>query len=144
MKVVLDANVLISGLAVPGMCNKVVLHCLDNHQVVLSDHLLAEARRNLVRKMKLSARTTDVLLDMLYGRAVIVDPEPVERSACRHAKDLPVLGTALAGDADCLVTGDAHLLVLGSFRDVAILRPAGFRRFEKEAAPRKRKRGKAR
>ncbi len=67
-------------------------------------------------------------------RAVIVDPEPVERGACRHRKDLPVLGTAVAGDADCLVTGDNDLLVLKSFRGIRIIRPVDFWSFEKEGA----------
>lgn len=132
MRVLLDANVLIPGLVVAGMCWKVVEHCLDRHEVILSDYLLAEVRRNLLGKMKLSARRTDVLLDSLRVAAVVVEPEPVDRGACRDPKDLPVLGTAVAGDADCLVTGDEDLLVLGSFRGVAILKPADFWRFEAE------------
>ena len=120
MRVLLDANVLIPGLVVPGMCWKIVEHCLDRHEVVLSDHLLAEVRRNLLGKMKLSARRTDVLLDSLRAAAVVVEPEAV----CRDPKDLPVLGTATAGDARCLVTGDQDLLELGSFRGLVILGPA--------------------
>ncbi len=131
VKVVLDASVLIPGLVAPGMCWEVVGHCLEKHEVVLSDYLLAEVRRNLLGKMKLSVRRTDVLLDSLHvAAAAIVEPEPVERGACRDPKDLPVLGTAVAGAADCLVTGDKDLLVLGSFRGVTILRPADFWRFE--------------
>ncbi len=41
-----------------------------------------------------------------------------------------VLGSAVAGDADCPVTGDEQPPVLGSFRGVVILRPADFWGFE--------------
>jgi predicted nucleic acid-binding protein len=42
------------------------------------------------------------------------------------ADDLPVLGAAIAGQADCLITGDSELLNLGSFRSIAILSPRAF------------------
>jgi len=42
------------------------------------------------------------------------------------ADDLTVLGAAIAGHADCLITGDKELLNLGSFRSIAILSPRAF------------------
>lgn len=142
MRVVLDANVLMPGLAVPGVCRDVVRHCLVQHEVVVSEYLIDEVRRNLVRKLGLLPGTADSLLRSVGGRALVVEPEPVDRGACRDPKDLPVLGTTLAGRAKCLITGDEDLLVLGSFRGVAILRPADFWRFENEGAPRGRRRKK--
>jgi predicted nucleic acid-binding protein len=45
---------------------------------------------------------------------------------CRDKDDLPVLGTALAGQADYLVTGDKDLLALGEFHSTVILNPRSF------------------
>jgi predicted nucleic acid-binding protein len=45
-------------------------------------------------------------------------------SACRDPKDNKFLEAALAGEADCIVSGDADLLVLTPFEDIPILRPA--------------------
>jgi predicted nucleic acid-binding protein len=43
--------------------------------------------------------------------------------ACRDPADAPVLGTAVSGRADLLVTGDADLLVLKRYRGIAIVSP---------------------
>jgi len=53
-----------------------------------------------------------------------VEPVAVSDNSARDAKDLPVLGTFLAAQADYLVTGDNDLLAL---RDrYAIVTPAEF------------------
>lgn len=140
MRVVLDANVLIADAIAPGTCRQVVRHCLAQHELVFSGYILDEVRRNLLDKFGLSARFTDEAVSLLRGGSLVVEPATVDPQVCRDPKDLPVLGTALAGGADCLVTGDKDLLVLGSFRGVAIVRPADFWRFEREGAPRGRKR----
>jgi predicted nucleic acid-binding protein len=45
---------------------------------------------------------------------------------CRDPKDDKFLEAALTSQADCLVTGDADLLVLDPFEGIPILRPAEF------------------
>jgi putative PIN family toxin of toxin-antitoxin system len=47
-------------------------------------------------------------------------------SACRDPKDDKFLEAALAGGADCIVSGDADLLVLTQFKNIPVLRPAEF------------------
>ncbi|HEX9888279.1 MAG TPA: hypothetical protein VGA69_02285 [Nitriliruptorales bacterium] len=37
-----------------------------------------------------------------------------------------MLEAAAAGDADLIVSGDRHLLTLGSWRGIATVNPAGF------------------
>jgi predicted nucleic acid-binding protein len=46
--------------------------------------------------------------------------------SCRDPDDLPVLGTAVAGNANVLVTGDDDLLTLREFQGMAILSPREF------------------
>ena len=45
---------------------------------------------------------------------------------CRDPQDDKFLETALMGEADCLITGDADLLVMSPFRSIPILTPAEF------------------
>ncbi len=130
MKVVLDANVLISAFITPSACRRLLRHCVAEHEVALSEYLLNETRRSVAGKLQVSEPTAAAYVELLRQMASLVVPEHIERGACRDPKDLPVLGTAVAGGADCLVTGDEDLLVLGSFRGVAILSPADFWRFE--------------
>lgn len=47
-------------------------------------------------------------------------------SACRDPKDDRVLEAAVAGEADCLVTGDEDPQVPGNFEGIEIVEPRAF------------------
>lgn len=126
MKVVLDTNVLLAAFATRGLCEATLELCLASHEIVLSEHILTELRRHLTGKLKLAAGQADGIVAFLREQADIVQPAKVPAEACRDRTDLPVLGTALAAGADCLVTGDHELLALGRFRDIPILSPRAF------------------
>ena len=126
MKVVLDANVLVAAFAVRGLCEAVYQVCVAEHQVVASEYLLREVRRAFRGKLKLTAGHADEIVELIRENALIVKPAQVETHACRDPPDLPVLGTLLAAQADCLVTGDQDLLALKRFHSVPILSPRGF------------------
>ena len=53
-------------------------------------------------------------------------PQPLPRRVWRDKNDDVVLATAVAGKADLIVTGDADLLVLKTFRGIRILAPRQF------------------
>lgn len=126
MKVVLDTNVLVAAFAARGLCEAVLEVCLTGHDLVLSEYILGELRRHLRRTFNLSAAHADAVVAFLREPALIVTPAKVPAGACRDRSDLPVLGTAVAGGADCLVTGDADLLALGSYEEIPILSPRAF------------------
>lgn len=48
------------------------------------------------------------------------------RLGCRDPDDDKILETALAGAADCIITGDHDLLVMAPFRGIPILDPRRF------------------
>jgi len=126
VRIVLDTNVLLSAFAARGLCEAVFQVCLARHEIVLSEHILGEMRRNLPAKLKLSAAHADEIVSLLRQNASIIEPEVVPDSACDDPDDLPVLGTLAGGQADCLVTGDQGLLKLERFRGAPILSPRAF------------------
>lgn len=65
-------------------------------------------------------------VDWLRVIATIVEPKQVAMDACRDSDDLPVLGTLVSGNADCLVTSDKDLLVLETFNGHPIQSPRRF------------------
>ena len=56
----------------------------------------------------------------------VVHPEPAATGACRDSDDDHVLDCLIAAEADYLVTGDADLLALKTFRGKPILKPRDF------------------
>ena len=133
LRVVLDTNVLLSGIAYPASIPGKIIAAwrYGSVDVVLSGFILDELRRGLPRlanRHLLSAVEIEDLVDILSIQAEIVDPLPNQTPDLRDPNDLPVLGTLLAaqraGGADYLVTGDKDLLAMsGSF---PIVTPAQF------------------
>jgi putative PIN family toxin of toxin-antitoxin system len=126
MKVVLDANVIVAAFAARGLCESILELCLSDHDLVVSEHLLTEVRRNLVGKLGLPAALAQDIIGLLRQHGRLVQPAAVEPGTCRDTDDLPVLGVAITAEADCIVTGDKDLLILGQFRGVAIHSPRDF------------------
>ena len=126
MKIVLDANVVVAAFASHGLCEAIFELCLDSHGIILSEHLLKEIRRNLIKRVKLPRKGADQIIQLLRDNATIVHPEDLPDNLCRDPDDVPVLGLALAATADCIVTGDKDLLVLKKFRSIPIMTPRIF------------------
>ena len=126
MRVVLDTNVILAGLATRGLCEAVVALCLDRHQILLSETILSEVRKHLSGKFKLPLTRVQEILAFLEEHVQVVTPAEVSLDACRDPDDRPILGTAIAALADYLITGDNDLLSLGEFQGVPILSPRAF------------------
>lgn len=126
MKVVLDSNVLIAAFAARGLCESLFELCLERHEIVSSAPLLAEVREKLGSKIKLPKETIDEILGFLERHTSTVVPADVPADACADPDDLMVLGTAKAGDASYLVTGDGDLLALETYEGIEIATPRRF------------------
>jgi len=121
LRVVLDTNVLLSGLAypasVPGKIMAAWRH--GSVEVLLSAYILEELRRALPRlahRHGLSEAEIDDLVDILSLQAEVIEPLPGAEPDLRDIDDQPVVGTLLAAlktsGADYLITGDKDLLAL--------------------------------
>jgi putative PIN family toxin of toxin-antitoxin system len=123
LRIVLDTNVLLAALATRGLCEAMLEACLVGHELVTSEHLLDELQRNLTRKFRVPARSASELVAFVREHAEDVVPAAPPASVSADAEDLPVLGTAVAGRCDLLVTGDAELVALGSIEGIPIVTP---------------------
>lgn len=129
MRVVLDTNILLSGLAYPASVpGKIVAAWRRGSlEVVLSHYILDELRRVLPR-LRQRHGLTDAeiadLVDCLVFEAELVEPDVQAEPALTDVLDLPVLGTLSASKADWLITGDKALLTLAPRHRV--LTPAQF------------------
>ena len=119
MKVVLDTNVLVSGLMLPDSVPGRIVAAWRAAQfdLAMSEPLLDEIGRVLSypkirRRLRWGQDEIARFLLLLRFKAVIVDIKDVNVSVPRDPGDDPVLATLLAAGADCLVSGDGDLLAL--------------------------------
>lgn len=130
MKVVFDTNVLIAALIARGVCSELLEHCVLHHTIVSSGAILSELRRQLVDKFRYSIEEAEEAVGLLQSHMEIVTPAEFEQPVCRDPDDDWVLATAVAGSAECIVTGDKDLLVIERYQTVQIIRPADFADYE--------------
>jgi putative PIN family toxin of toxin-antitoxin system len=128
LRVVLDTNVLVSGLAYPGSVpGRIVTAWRQGGlDVVLSRYILDELVRVLPRLPKIQMTPAEIrdLADSFMFLADVVEPEGAQDTNLRDPADQPVLLTLLAAKADYLVTGDKDLLALAN--QYPIVTPAEF------------------
>lgn len=133
LRVVLDTNVLLSGIAYPASIPGRILAAWRHGSVdvLLSVYILEELRRVLPRlahRHGLTAAEIDDLVDVLSIQAEVIEPLPGAEPALRDVDDQPVLGTLLAAlkttGADYLITGDKDLLAMAEH--YPIVDPAEF------------------
>lgn len=123
MRIVFDTNVLFAAFVAHGVCSGLYEECLLHGQIVVSPFILEELHEKLRTKAKLTHAEADEVIATVSADARTVAVSPLERPICRDADDDFILATALAAQADALVTGDKDLLVLERIEGIPILSP---------------------
>ncbi len=134
MRVLLDTNVLIAAFITHGACHELFEHVTRNHQLVASKYILDELTEHLLGKFHFTKRDALEMVRLIRERAELFAPELMSPPLPIDPDDLPILGTAIAGGCDCLVTGDKELQGLQVVKGIPILSPRRFWRFEDEQA----------
>jgi uncharacterized protein len=129
ISIVLDTNVLLSGIAYPNSIPGKIIAAWRNGgiEVVLSHYILGELLRVLPKlnhRLGWSQQEIQDFIDSLAFLANLVEPLPTDETNLRDEADQPVLGTLLASKAHYLVTGDKDLLALAN--QYPIVTPAEF------------------
>lgn len=139
MRVVLDTNVLVSGLLSPfGLPGEIVRLVASGAVTLCFDaRILAEYEEVLARpRFGFDPDSVAAFIDYrdFAGETVAAEPLPVRLP---DEDDEPFLEVALACGADCLVTGNLAHFPDNTRAGVALLSPAEFvERYRSRAAPR--------
>jgi putative PIN family toxin of toxin-antitoxin system len=134
-KAVLDSSVLVSAFLTPhGSVVRLLRAPIRNrYDPYLSEFILTETARILLAKSRLRRQYRypdgDVhdYIRWLLGEARMVENLPELRVVTNDPNDDPIIATAVAAQADYLVTGDrAHLLPIGEYQGIRIISPKQF------------------
>ncbi len=131
MRIVLDTNVTVSALLWRGTPYRLVETIRRQRQdhLFTSPSLLEELANILtrpfaVKRLALLGLTGENLLADYAGFAEMVTPRTVPAVVIADPDDDQVIAAAIAARADIIASGDRHLLSLGTYQGIRILRPA--------------------
>jgi uncharacterized protein len=128
MRAVADTNVVVSGLLWQGPPYRVLERArLGDIELFTSPSLLAElrevlSRRKLARRVELAGLEPSGLVLRYAALSRVIMPVGIIPTVADDPDDDEVLACALAARAEVIVSGDSHLLKLGEFRGIRILR----------------------
>ena len=126
-RLVLDTNVLISGLLFGGPPGRILELVLDGTvEAAISPSLLHEMERVLQVKFPHAKQAIWDTVAILKELAVSVLPQEVVRVIVADPSDNRVLECALSAQATAIISGDKHLLALNAFHGMPILAPQAF------------------
>jgi len=146
VRVCLDTNVLVAAFATRGLCADALRAVLVDHELVVGDVILEELELVLAEKLGVpkprreavrAALATDVVVPRPAApRPAAPQPAAPQPAAPRPATphtmpladagDAWIVATAIAGQADVLVTGDGGPAAAADAAPLAILSPRAF------------------
>ena len=128
LRVVLDTNVLVSGLNYAGLPSRLLRLLLQGEtEWFVSPFILHELHRILTERFRWEEERAQRALRLIGEVAAEVDPPRSVSVIQEKDDDNRILECALHAKAHYLVSGDRrHLLPLREFRGVSIVSPAEF------------------
>ena len=127
MRVVFDTNTVVSALLWGGIPRKAIeLAAAEQIVILSSESLLNELARVLARpkfqpKFAAIGRSPAEVMAEYTASVETVTPADIPPGAVRDPKDQVLLGCAVGGKTNIIVSGDKDLLVLSTYGDIRIL-----------------------
>jgi len=125
MRIVLDTNVLIAA-ALRGGFSEDILSLLSTSGtiiLIISEEILIELSEKLSAKFNWQTEDIELFIDYLRKIGAFVEIKEIPKIIKKDPDDNMILGTALAGKADLIVSSDQDLIKLKTFRGIGIVHP---------------------
>ncbi|MBI4023309.1 putative toxin-antitoxin system toxin component, PIN family [Candidatus Berkelbacteria bacterium] len=124
IRVVLDTNVLISA-ALLGIQARYILDLIEQGRLALflSAAILHETDRKLRTKFRRSKEERSEFFMYLEPLYQVVQPAELAISKLRDPSDRHIIGTAVAAQANLIITTDPDLLTLKRYKTIGIVHP---------------------
>ncbi len=128
MKIVLDTNVLISGIFFTGPPFQ-ILEAWQKGKLsfVVSKEILSEYQR-VAQEISLKFPSIDItkILQLISIHSKIVNTQGHEVSVCEDPDDNMFISCAIVSNSKIIVSGDKHLLKISGYQNIQVLKPREF------------------
>jgi putative PIN family toxin of toxin-antitoxin system len=123
VKVVLDTNVLVSGILFSGPPHRILQAWSKGRlQLALTSELLEEYRRVGVElQQEYPGVDIGAVLDLIVVGSEFFEPAPLEGRVCSDPDDDKFVACAIASGAKVVVSGDRHLLHVSGYRGITVI-----------------------
>lgn len=126
-RIVIDTNVLISGIVFGGKSRQILdLLAEQSVIVIVAEEILTELRRKISSKFPEFIEDLNKVELLLKRDTVLIKLGATHINISRDTDDNKFIEAAILGKCSFIVTGDKDLLVLKSYENIRIVKPAEF------------------
>jgi len=128
MKIVLDTNVLVSGMLTPfGVCGEIVRALTSGHLILCVDSRILFEYEDVLRRprLKIENRMINILMEYIESTSEAHSTTPLTKSL-PDPDDNQFLEVAISANVDCLVTGNLKHFPHRSQCGIVVLSPREF------------------
>ena len=130
MRVVVDTNVLMSGIFFGGVPGRIVeAWAAGRLEIVLSPEILEEYRRvgsDLATRYPERAVALLPVLTLLATHGTMVNAVALDGQVSEDEADEMFLAAAVTGETKTIISGDKHLLEVSGWRGITVVTPRRF------------------
>ena len=126
MKILFDANVIISGFVSQGYSFDVIKDAASKHEVYCTEYLLKETQKSLSTKFPLSREVINSIISTVKKQFIEGKTANTVEKISRDPKDDQILADAVTNDIDIIITGDKDLLELKNYKGIKIIMPKDY------------------
>ena len=132
MRIILDTNVLVSGLFFTGIPRKILLETKQKkYRIVVSQEIVDEYKKTID---KLTDHFPNIInanmqLELIVLSSYICQPKKLIEPVCADPDDDKFIACAIASKTKIIISGDKHLLDVSGHKGIEVLTPRQF--FEK-------------
>ena len=126
MRILVDTNVVVSGLIAKGACFEILEDLVYSHTPLVTPYILGECRKVLIQKFHLSDTTVKALLSVIDRHFVKGKMSAKLLQVCRDPEDDQIFADALINQVDVILSGDKDLLSIKRYEGMRIVAPQDY------------------
>jgi putative PIN family toxin of toxin-antitoxin system len=128
LKVVVDTNVLISGIFFSGAPSEILRAWRSGKlQICITPEIIDEYMKVTgTLAEQFPHIETNQILTLIIAHSEVIQAPPLSHQVCQDPYDDKFLACALAAESKLIISGDKHLLKLSEYQGVTILSPRAF------------------
>lgn len=128
MKIILDTNVIVSGIFWKGPSEKVLCALADDKfKLIISSEIITEIIKTLMNfKIKLPFNEILLWLSIFLWKAELVEPEERVDVIKNDPEDNKFIEAAIEGNVEYIISQDHHLLDIKEYQGIKIILPEEF------------------
>lgn len=126
-RVVLDTNIVVSGLLWSGTSQRVLQAIRDGQVQALVSEAMLDELQDVLQRPKFAPRferlgqNPQQLFTAYSSYVIVINVEPLDETVSVDPDDDIFIACAVSGKADYVVSGDPHLLTIGEYHGIQIL-----------------------